>query len=290
MDKLLERVRLILPLELGLQIYSYIFFIDLEAFQSARAEWNNIRKHGLPSRAAFLELDKYRKMIQPKRGSPNLWEENVEEAFFQDTNVEQTMRIIKILDHGERSVWAPVLQRMGISLTHTYITRNQVVAHIIEAMTGQRLDRKQVGCHLRALQKLQRVSPMSKSGSPIIVSILSMSDKPRNTMLDNIYDLLHSSPLKIDDTEAGRVNSLDTLDFLIKSISPAFRQAIECIHLRYKTKQIDLTKFLDTFQHKNLPGLRELYLQRGERGQMLLAPPICITSYTEHRDTHGRVN
>ncbi|KAL8964416.1 MAG: hypothetical protein Q9183_004463, partial [Haloplaca sp. 2 TL-2023] len=204
----------------------------------------------------------------------------------KDTKATEGTRYINILCHGEESVWASVLQRMDILVGRRYTSRTGVIAGIIQAMTGERLDPKQVGRHLKALQKLQRTSPMSKSGSSIVKSIVSVLDKAPYTLHNNIYNLLRSVPLKIVETDAEGVNSINTLDLLIRSLSPAFRQAIQCIHVRYKSKQIDLTKFLDTFQYENLPGLRELYTQRGEQGQMLRAPPICTMSAMEHRDMH----
>ena len=293
--------------------YTHKFFIDLEAFRNAQAEYYHIREHGLPSRAAFLELDKYHQLIKPKHGRPNLWEDHVEDAFFQgngslttantvqvlkravsalkDTKVARpSRRIVNILYYGEKSVWVSVLQRMNISPTRRVSSRSQVVAYIIEAKTGQRRDWKGVRRHINDLQTVYKNSPMPKFCSPTVASIVSMLDEPPYAMHDTIYNLLCSVPLKIDDTEAEGVNSVNTLDFLIESISPAFRQAIESIQLRYKTKQMDLTKFLDTFQHENLPGLRELYIQCGEQGKMLRAPPICFMSGTEHWGTHSSVD
>ena len=92
-DSIIDNVRLLLPFELRLIIYSFMFFVDLEALEQLQADRVWIRDHGLPPHAACLQEEAYLKYRRhPKhREAQAQWPDRVEEAFFKGDYPQTTL-------------------------------------------------------------------------------------------------------------------------------------------------------------------------------------------------------
>ncbi len=82
---IIERIKLVLPRELCVLIYSFTFFVDFGPIEKLQKERDSVRNHTLPPRAACLRVQEYLQYRQrpEHHRSDAPWPEHVEEAFFK---------------------------------------------------------------------------------------------------------------------------------------------------------------------------------------------------------------
>lgn len=78
-ESFIEHVRLTLPYELCLVIYTFMFHVDFKIIERAQAFRKYFQERGLPPQSACLEVEAYRTYRQIHA---NYWPDDVEEAFF----------------------------------------------------------------------------------------------------------------------------------------------------------------------------------------------------------------
>ncbi|KAL8693722.1 MAG: hypothetical protein Q9218_001523 [Villophora microphyllina] len=284
-DPIAEKVRLLLPWELRIDIYFFIFSIDLEAFKIAQGERDFFQRHGFPSRSAFMQHGAYRRYrAEAKHFEADArWPDHVERALFQgnlafilssqlasndataleDTNSwgreEPTPN--KVLVSGSESKWAPILQSHGISMTDTR-SRSQIISDIIHMTTGHVRNRKHVSSHLQVLKDIYHHSSYKDRSygiSPVISAIASMSARPNIfAMHDALYGLLQNKALIIDDTAYCNADDSHELRMIVQSVTSGFRHAIKHLQLTYTWD--NLPRFIQLLRREALPGLQTLYM------------------------------
>lgn len=95
-ESFIEHVRLTLPHELCLMIYSFTFTVNFEVFDNAQAIRKCFQDRGLPPRAACLEEETYRTYRQnpEHRKIDAHWPDDLEKAFFDGKVASFATRIL----------------------------------------------------------------------------------------------------------------------------------------------------------------------------------------------------
>lgn len=159
---------------------------------------------------------------------------------------------------GEHSKLAPLLRTINWDQGYG---RNEIIASLITAITGQPKDRKQISSHIQVLRSMV-LSEFAAEGtrmSELVRAIASLSDVQPKATHDKLYNLLQEGPLDIDDSGLSNAVDISDLETITSSISPAFRHCIKSIRRTYK--DADITKFLSVLNCKNLPGLESIFLR-----------------------------
>lgn len=226
---IIDQVKIRLPYELRLLIYCYTFFVDLEPFKRLDRWREYANKHAIPSRAAFLQNKAY---IRSRQRGFTDWPEGTEEALFKAidwTHPERNASITRkedMLISGSEAVH--LLQTGNMSLRHPFI-RHEVIADIILALTGRRVQRAQVAARINILQDYARrflQVPYDRS-CDIIHAIAALGGvKPSMLVHDALHQLLHDDILMIGDDIQG-------LGLCMKTFSPGLRSSIKRILLFY---------------------------------------------------------
>ncbi len=245
-NSVIDQVKVRLPYELRLLIFSYTFFVNFEPFERLGRWRDCARKHTIPPRAAFLRNEAYirsRQRAQLRKGLTD-WPEGNEEALFKaidwthpNARVHFT-RTEDMLISGSEAV--NLLQTGYMSLRRPWV-RNEVISDVILALTGRRVTRAQVATRISILQDVSRrflQVPYSRS-CDIVYAIAAFGRVKPMLVHDALYYLLHDHILIIGDDIQG-------LELCMKTISPGFRSSMKRTMLFYDP--VILARALDLLQ------------------------------------------
>ncbi len=198
-SSVIDQVKVRLPYELRLLIYSYMFFVDLEPFERLDQWREYTRKNTIPPQAAFLRDKAYIRSRQ--RGSTD-WPEGNEEALFKALDWthqggrSHLTRAEDILISGSEAV---NLLHSGVMSLRRPLIRNEVISDIVFALTGRRVSRTQVAARISILQGYSRGFlhvPYNRS-CDIVHAIAALGRVKSMLVHDALYHLLHDDILSI---------------------------------------------------------------------------------------------
>lgn len=233
-SSVINQVKVRLPYELRLLIYSYTFLVNFEPFERLGLWREYSRKHGIPPQAAFLRDEAY--LSYRKRGrifekSPTAWPDENEETLFKAiewTHAEGAAhftRMEDILIGGSEAV--NLLQTGALSLRYPW-TRHEVISDIFLALTGRRVSQNVVSFRFRMLRKYSGrflQVPCDRS-CDIVYAIASLIKLKPVLVHDALYHLLHDDILVIG-------NDMQALELITKTIPSCFQSSMKRIMLFY---------------------------------------------------------
>lgn len=142
----------VLPSELRLQIYSYLFSTEDEGLivlrTTRRGDWAG--DMGLPAYAILLQDPQY-DSSRNRRCIRDTWPDPIEEAFHKGDNRPYSY-CVKLINCGLALQWTGPYQRR-LNGTHSEHT-NEMITRVIYEYTGQVRNRKQISSHIQNLRRI----------------------------------------------------------------------------------------------------------------------------------------